>query len=114
MKYADRALLIHSEKLQNWLSSVLDSDEVSTTGCNLIPVSVNEFLREPFQSQVFSNFDVPRKLFASMELALQIPEYRYDVLRCNGKLVLCCLNLGEFPFYNNTGITCHGDPVTKA
>lgn len=72
-------------------------------------------LRPPtiFQPLVFSNFDIPRKFAQSMDLALQIPQKSTDLLRCNGELVLGCLNLGEFPFYNNTDITRHGDPVPK-
>lgn len=72
-------------------------------------------LRPPtlLQPLVFSNFDIPRKFAEGMDLALQIPQQRYDILRCNGELVLGCLNLGEFPFYNNTDITRHGDPVSK-
>lgn len=153
-KYAEKALLIHSEALQNRLTSVLDSEALKETGCRLIPVSVDKFNRNPtkyrggvrhiicfvqaeelrplisfaldkglsigllrpptlLQPLVFSNFDIPRSFPDSLDLALQIPEYRYDILRCNGELVLGCLNLGEFPFYNNTDITRHGDPVLK-
>ncbi len=67
-------------------------------------------LRQPI---IFSNFDIPRKFAPSLDLALQVPEHRYDVLRCNGELVLGCLNIGEFPFFNDIDITRHGDPVKK-
>ena len=154
MKYAEQALLVHSQELHCKLAVLIDSKEVQQSGCKILPVTVQEFtgnlehyldaidhivcfvqadelrplidialerqlsiglIRPPTLRQplIFSNFDIPRKRHDSLELALQLPEHRYDVLRCNNELVLGCLNLGDFPFYNNSDITLPGDSVAK-
>lgn len=67
-------------------------------------------IRQPL---IFSHFDIPRKFSDSLDLALHIPEHRFDILYCNDDMVLGCLLIGDFPFFHNKDMTRHGDPTTK-
>ena len=67
-------------------------------------------LRQPL---IFSHFGIPRKMADSVELALRLPEHRFDILYCNDEMVLGCLIIGDFPFFNNKDMTQYGDSATK-